>query len=94
MSELNEVVKINLDFSEIKTYHLYDKLFEIGVTQVTEKWHDLLEPELILEGDFTDEAIALCFYQHCPMMYLMQGSTTVSIDTEHGQKYTTKFTRA
>ena len=89
---LEDVVKIDLNF-DVPTYHLYDELFKIGVTQVMEKWHDLLEPELILEGEFTDEDIAWCFYRHSPMMYAMKGSMKVTIDAGNGHTYTTRFTR-
>ena len=71
---------------------LFGRLFELGVTQVTEKWHGLLEVELILEGNFVDEDIAWCIYENSPMMHSMQGKTKVTIHTGYGY-YTTAFTR-
>lgn len=91
MSELDEVVKIDLNFA-VQTYHLFDKLFEVGVTQITEKWHDPLTIELILEGQFLDEDIIWTFYQHSPAMYTHVGSTTMTIETSH-LTYTAGFTR-
>lgn len=88
-----DIIKIDIRREDIPTYHLFDKLLEIGVTQVTEKWHGMFEPELILEGDFKDEDVAICIYQHSPAMYSMKGSTVVTIQTEHGM-YRTAFTRS
>ncbi|WP_391560697.1 hypothetical protein [Robertmurraya sp.] len=73
--------------------NLYDELLKIGVTQVTEKWHDLLVIELILEGDFKDEDVAKCLYQHSPVCYWNVGETTHIYEDEYGMLHRYGFTR-
>jgi len=90
---LDNVVKIDMDKIGIPTYHLYDELFKIGVTQVTENWHDFLTIELILEGDFKDEDIAQAFFQHSPMMYRHVGQITSTVRDIHGMMHSYGFTR-
>lgn len=90
---LEDVVKIDMDLVGIPTYHLYDELFKIGVTQVMEKWYDLLTIELILKGEFKDEDIAMAFFQHSPMMYRHVGEITSTVKDIHGMMHSYGFTR-
>ena len=77
----------------IPKYDLFGQLFKLGVTQVTEKWHDLLIVELILEGDFKDEDIAKCLYQSSPMMYRHVGNITLTVEGVDGMLFKYGFTR-
>lgn len=88
---LFDILKVEIK-RDTESYHMFDKLFEIGVTQVTERWHDQFVVELILEGDFKDEDIARAFYQHSPAMYKHVGEITVSVE-DYGQTFTYGFTR-
>lgn len=73
--------------------HTYEKLLSVGVTKVTEKWHDLLIIELILEGDFKDEDIAEILYQNMPVMFWCVGETEYVITDVYGMKHKYGFTR-
>lgn len=90
MSELTDIVKVEIE--HLPEYHLYDILFGLGVTKITENWHDLLVIELIFEGDFKDQDIAKALYQHSPAMYLHVGDTVVTVE-DYGCTYTYGFTR-
>lgn len=90
---MKDILKIASGPYQNTSYHLFDKLLEIGVTQVIEKWHGLLEVELIFSGEFTDEDAAMCIYCHSPAMYYHMGDTSVTIEVR-GHTFTTRFTRA
>lgn len=92
MSKLSDVLNIDLNFNA-PTYHMYDELLKIGVTQVRENWHDLLTVELILEGDFKDEDVVKCFYQHSPMCYWHVGEITQTYEDGYGRLHKYGFTR-
>ena len=89
-----EHIKVNMNYLGIPVYDIVGQLFKLGVTQITEKWHDLLIVELILEGDFKDEAIAKCLYQHSPMMYRHVGDITQTVEGVDGILFKYGFTRA
>lgn len=76
-----------------KPVNMFDKFMEVGVTRVTEKSHDLITIELIFEGDFKDEDIALLCYKYSPSVYLLVGETEFTIETGQGTTYTARFTR-
>lgn len=88
---LFDIVKVEIEH-DTESYHLFGKLFELGVTQVTEKWHDQFVIELILEGDFKNEDIAKALYQHSPAMYQHIGEITVGVEG-FGQTFIYGFTR-
>lgn len=73
--------------------HTYEKLLASGVTKVTEKWHDLLILELILEGDFKDEDITEILYQNMPVMFWCVGEIEHVITDVPGMKHKYGFTR-
>jgi hypothetical protein len=87
------LVKVNMEDIGIPKYDLFGELFELGVTQVSEKWHDLLIVELILEGDFKDEDIAKCLYKNSPMMYRHVGDITQTVEGVNGMLFKYGFTR-
>lgn len=88
------MIKINMEDIGIPKCDLFGELFKLGVTQVTEKWHDLLIVELTLEGDFKDEDIAKCLYNNSPMMYRHVGEITQTVEGACGMLFNYGFTRA
>ena len=86
-------VKGGMEDIGIPKYDLFGQLFKLGVTQVTERWHDLLIVELILQGDFKDEDIAKCLYQKSPMMYRHVGDITQTVEGVDGMLFKYGFTR-
>ncbi len=87
------LVKVNMEDIGIPKYDLFGELFKLGVTQVTEKWHDLLIVELTLEGGFKDEDIAKCLYKNSPMMYRHVGDITQTVEGVDGMLFNYGFTR-
>lgn len=68
-------------------------LFNLGITRVTENHKGLFETELILQGNFCDEDVAHWIYKNIPAMYMLHGDTQVTVMTEYGVPFTTRFTR-
>ncbi len=91
-AEVSDEAWNNLRLKPREQPTLVESLFATGVTQVTEEWHSLLQVEFTMEGDFADEDVAECLYQHIPVMYTLKGTTEKSIKTEFG-RYTAWFTR-
>lgn len=58
--------------------NLCDELMKLGVTSVTEKWHNNYTCELILDGEFSDEHVHKCIYKYSPALYTMVGDVYMS----------------
>lgn len=62
----------------MKYPNLCDELMKLGVTSVTEKWHNYCTCELILEGEFNDDDVHRCIYKYSPALYTMVGDVYMS----------------
>lgn len=76
----------------MKYPNLCDELMKLGVTSVTEKWHNYCTCELILEGNFSDDDVHKCIYKYSPAAYTMVGDVVMARNYD-GFVYKAGFTR-